>query len=225
MLSTVLAAATVSTGFKWLAVLIGIGVLLVLYIVIGVTGSWNPFTLVRGADGPLSTSKFQWLVWLVVILFSYTVLWVLKAKQGDWAAITHVPDNVLIVLGFSTVTMAAAKGITYGYVNSGRSTTKAPLAPAPGSAAAIAAAGAAPPAAPAPAPQGGLVQGDTGVPELAKIQMLGFTFVAVGIFLATVIHQIASNPPITGLPDIDTSLLVLMGLSQGGYVAKKIVSP
>ena len=54
--------------------------------------------------------------------------------------------------------------------------------------------------------------------------MTGFTFVAVGIFLATVIHQIVANPVVTSLPDIDSSLLVLMGISQGGYLGKKLVT-
>jgi len=32
--------------------------------------------------------------------------------------------------------------------------------------------------------------------------MTGFTLIAVGIFLATVIHQIVANPVITTLPNI-----------------------
>ena len=43
---------------------------------------------------------------------------------------------------------------------------------------------------------------------------MGFTLVVIGIYLATVIHQIVSNPVITSLPNIDASLLVLMGISQ-----------
>jgi len=57
-------------------------------------------------------------------------------------------------------------------------------------------------------------QGHSGAPELAKIQVMGFTLVVIGIYLATVIHQIVSNPVITSLPNIDASLLVLMGISQ-----------
>jgi hypothetical protein len=54
--------------------------------------------------------------------------------------------------------------------------------------------------------------------------MVGFTFVAIGVFLAAPIHQLAANPPVTTLPDIDSSLMVLMGISQGGYLAKKVVA-
>jgi hypothetical protein len=72
--------------------------------------------------------------------------------------------------------------------------------------------------------QGGILQDDSGLPELAKIQMVGFTFVAVGVFLITVIHQILVNDVTAGLPNIDSSLMVLMGISQGGYLGKKLVT-
>jgi len=200
-------ATTVSAGWKWLAILIAVGFIVLMFVFVGVaSGQWNPWKLVEGQDGISSTSKFQWLVWLLVILFAYVALWILRAKQGDYGAIHDVPNNVLTVLGLSTATAAAAKGITTGYVKTNRITKRN---------------AADPPAAPS---VGGILQDDTNFPEIAKIQMIAFTFVAVGIFLATVIHQIAHNPPTGTLPDIDTSLLVLMGISQGGYLAKKLVS-
>ncbi len=204
------ASAAAAPGWKWLAVLIGLAVLVLLYIFAAVSsGDWNPWKLVEGADGSASTSKFQWLLWLTVILFAYTALWVLRAEQGDYSAISQVPVNLLTVLGFSTGTAAAAKGITSAYVQSNR-VSKASVANVTGASAATT--------------PGGLLQDDNGVPELAKIQMMGFTFVAIGIFLATVIHQIVSDPVNTSLPNLDSSLLVLMGISQGGYLGKKLVT-
>jgi hypothetical protein len=202
--------ATVTPGWKWLAVLIGLAVLAVLGVVAAIPTGWKPWQLVDGADGRPSTSKFQWLLWIVVIVFAYTVLWVLRAKQGNYSAIGQVPVNLLTVLGFSTGTAAAAKGITAGYVQSNR-VAKPKAVPAGKNT-------------PAGSVKGGLVQDDTGVPDLAKLQMMGFTLIAVGIFFATLVHQIVSNPVITSLPNIDSSLLVLMGISQGGYLGKKLVS-
>lgn len=213
-------ATAVSAGWKWIAVLIGLGVLVLLYLLTVITAKiWNPWKLVEGADGSPSTSKLQWFLWLVVIIFAYTVLWVLRAEQGNYSAISEVPVNLLTVLGFSTGTAAAAKGITSGYVQTGRvakTTTaqKAAVQAAAGQGAAQQAA----------ASKGGILKDDNGTPELAKIQMMGFTLVAIGIFLATVIHQIVSNPVITSLPNLDSSLLVLMGISQGGYLGKKLVT-
>jgi hypothetical protein len=51
---------TVSANWKLLAVLIGLAVLVVLYLVTWITsGQPNPWNLVQGADGAASTSKFQ----------------------------------------------------------------------------------------------------------------------------------------------------------------------
>jgi hypothetical protein len=208
MVAILASAGQVSTGWKWIAALIGLGVLGLLWAFVALANKkigWRIWKLIEGADGAPSTSKFQWFVWLVAILFSYTVLWVLRARGGDWSAIANVPGNLLAVLGFSTTTAVAAKGIAVGYLQSGRITK------ANAQAGTVAA-------------QGGILVDDTGYPELAKIQMVGFTFIAVGIFLATVIHQIVSDPVQTELPNIDSSLLVLMGLSQGGYIGKKLVS-
>jgi hypothetical protein len=144
------------------------------------------------------------MVWLVAILFAYVALWVLRAQSGDYSAISAVPTNLLLVLGFSTGTAVAAKGITYGYTSSNKL--------------------AKPSANNSLGTKSGLLKDDSGTPELAKIQMIGFTIVAIGIFVATLIHQIASNPVNADLPNIDSSLLVLMGISQGGYLGKKLVT-
>ena len=197
-----------SAGAKWGAVGSGLGVLLLLYAVTAVMSRhWNPRELVNGFDGFASTSKLQWFLWLVVIIFAYVALWVLRAEQSDLSSLSKVPVNVLTVLGFSTGTAAAAKGITSGYVQTGKVSKPGP--PQVGATAAN---------------TGGIFQDDSGAPELAKIQMMGFTIIAIGIFLATVIHQIVTDDISAGLPDIDSSLLVLMGISQGGYLGKKLVT-
>ena len=197
-------SVTVGVGWKWLAVLIALGALVVLFAIVAFSvrrGSGALRKWIQGPDSVASTSKFQWLLWLIVVLFAYITLWILRAKQGDYSAVPDVPRNVLVVLGISTTTMAAAKGIETAAVNFGPT-------------------GAAPPA----AGLGGIFEDDTGFPDIGKIQIVGFTAVAVSIFVATVIHQIVSSPPITSLPDIDGTLMVLMGLSSGGYLAKKAVT-
>jgi hypothetical protein len=194
---------TVSGGEKTFAVLVGLGLLVLVWAYTWVrTGDWRAWKLAEGADKKLSTSKFQWFLWLFPVLFAYLVLWIIRAFGGEYAAITDVPANLMVVIGLSTGTALAAKGITVGYVDTGRIDKPSDGANQPG----------------------GLLTDDSGFPELAKIQMMGFTFIAVGIFIATLIHQLRGNPVNTELPDIDTSLLVLMGLSQGGYVGKKLVS-
>lgn len=197
-----------TAGQKWGATGSGLGVLVVLYLLTALMSHhWKPSDLVKGFDGFASTSKLQWLLWLVAVIFGYTALWVLRAEQSDFSALSNIPVNVLTVLGFSTGTAAAAKGITSGFVQAGKVTKPGP-----------------PQAGATGANTGGIFQDDSGAPELAKIQMMGFTIVAIGVFLATIGHQVATDGISVGLPNIDSSLLVLMGISQGGYLGKKLVT-
>jgi hypothetical protein len=198
-----------SAGQKWGAVLIALGVLGVLYIVIGViTRIWRPSEIVKGADGLASTSKFQWFLWIVVIIFAYIAVWVLLAEQGEYAAL-GAKAGLLTVLAFSTVTAVAAKGITSAYVRSGRITKPGvSLAEPKAHGTSL----------------GGILQDDSGRPELAKIQMVVVTIITIGIFLATVIHQIVSRPGLAVLPGIDPFLVALTGISQAGYLGRKLVA-
>jgi hypothetical protein len=200
----------VTQGWKVAAVFIGLGGVLLVYLLgAAVAGSLNPYTvfkrLIEGADGLASTSKFQWFLWLSAVVFVYVALYVVRAQSGDYSAISDIPANVMTVLGFSTGTMIIAKGIRTTSVNNGDSPNRAPTADSAGVAA-------------------GLFADDTGVPELAKVQMLVFTFIAIGIFVAGFFHQLAASSVSTALPTIDSSLLVLMGISQGGYLGKKLVT-
>jgi hypothetical protein len=197
-----------TAGAKWGAAGSGLGVLVALYLVTAaISHHWKPSDLVKGFDGFASTSKLQWFLWLIAIIFGYAALWVLRAEQSDFSALSNIPVNTLTVLGFSTGTAAAAKGITGGFVQAGKV-----MKPGPPQSGATG------------ANTGGIFQDDGGGPELAKIQMMGFTIIAIGIFLATVGHQIATGDGSAGLPNIDSSLLVLMGISQGGYLGKKLVT-
>lgn len=205
----IFAASPVSSNQKWLAALIGLAAIVVLYIIAAVMNkSPNPLKLLDGKDGKASTSKFQWAVWLVVILFSYAFLWFIRTRKGDWGAISSIPANLLTVLGFSTLTAVGAKGIVVGYTGAGS----------------LAKGDATHPDTKTATPKGGLLADDNGTPELAKVQMVAFTFVAVGIFLYNVYHQAKGSHPSAKLPNIDSSLLVLMGISQGGYLGKKLVT-
>jgi hypothetical protein len=111
----------ISAGSKAGAILIGVAFLAIVYIITAfITGHWQPKALFNGFDGFASTSKLQWLLWLIVILFGYVAIWVLRAEHGDYIALSDIPVNILTVLGFSTGTAAAAKGITAGYVQTGK---------------------------------------------------------------------------------------------------------
>lgn len=92
-----------------LAFLFGTAVVLVGVLVAVVVSGFKPWTIVEGADGRPSTSKFQWTLRTAVILFSYSAIYFARAAMGSWEALPNIPANILIVLGFSTTTMVVAK--------------------------------------------------------------------------------------------------------------------
>lgn len=161
-----------------------------------------------GADGTPSTSKFQFVLWSTVILFVFgtiATLYLAHRKPIDTDAACSFPQNVWIVLGLSGITAIAAKGITVGHINAGRLTTHAT--------------------------EGGLLTSDAGGPELFKVQLLTWTFVAIVIYAVQFLQALSAltpdkltTAPGCHVPDIDTTLMVLMGLSQGTYLGKKLVT-
>src|SRR5207244_7084580 len=116
--------------------------------------------------------------------------------------VNEIPENLLGILGFSVGTSLGAKAITTSYVNEGV-TRKPPKSNASGAGVSR--------------PARDLLADDSGIPELAKIQMFLFTLVAVIFFLILVGDRLDSgdkNKMV--LPDVDQSLLILMGISSGG---------
>ncbi len=184
--------------------------LVVFWVVIGLfSGSWNPLKLFEGTDKRPSTSKFQFCLWTAAVVFGYLAIF---AANG-WKPLTNgVPQNLLIAMGISAATAVSAKAVTTTNLAKGK--TK----PAYDAAAARAAAPGAPRTA-ATTP-GGVFQSDDGTPDLGKIQMVIWTLIAIGVFLSQV--SVHVKAPDGQLPDIERSLMILMGLGHSAYVGKKI---
>jgi hypothetical protein len=188
--------------------LVGILTLVILLVLIRIfTGEWNPLTLATGADKRLSTSKLQWLIWTVVVLFSYTAVYAERLRMHKFEVPTEIPANVLIALGLTAGTMTVAKGITVGYLGSGKIAKDSAPAPAPGGGAVTT----------------GVLSDDGGEPDLSKVQLIAWTLIASVVYIITTVHVIQAVE-LPELPDIDPSLVVLMGLGQGAYLGKKLVT-
>ena len=156
---------------------------------------WFLGHLIVGADGRPSTSKFQLYSWTVVVLCAYVSLYVERCIAGDITPIDTIPANLLIAMGFSSVTAATAKGMTTSFVASGRVKKDASIT-------------------------GGLFTDDDGATDLAKCQLVAWTLVGIAVYLYTLLRADATK----GLPNIDGSLMVLMGLGHGTYLGKKLVT-
>ncbi len=157
----------------------------------------------EGADGRASTSKLQFTLWTVVVLYSYIGLWIARAHLGHAEALSDIPRNVLIALGLSVTTATAAKGITVSYMDNSKLVKDA-------NAVANKKLG-----------WGAVFTDDGGIPDLSKIQLITWKLVAIFIYLLMVLGLLGTkvtDPTKLALPDIDTSLMVLMGLSGGAYL-------
>lgn len=182
----------------------GFAMLLVFWVLYRLmAGTWDIWKLVEGSDGHPSTSKLQWFIWTVVVLFAYVVIYAARIYDGNIALITDIPQNLLIAMGFSITSMVAAKGITASYVANGQLSK--------------------PQVDPETTGLGSVVQDDLGVPDLGKIQVMAWTIIAVVSYLIRVAEEIHAGSPVN-LPDIDPALMVLMGLGHGAYLGKKLVT-
>jgi hypothetical protein len=192
-----------SHPFLW-----ALGSLVVLYLLYRfISGTWNVFTLALGADGRLSTSKCQFLLWTAAVLYVFLVL---LFDHGNASFSATLPQNILLVMGFSLTTAVGAKYIVITQpstqpVGNAGAPTMAPLY---------------------------LIADNNGLLDLNKAQMLAWTMVGIGAFLMDFGNgwsTYASCVPATGaaatscFPDVPQALMVLMGLGQGAYLGGKIV--
>lgn len=186
--------------------LFGAGAVLLFWVLSGVlTGRIAPWALaitdskVKGEkQEDLSASKLQALVWTYVTLFVYASVFGARVLSSDPEAalgkLSDVPISLLVLMGLSVATAAGSKGVTVSYKDQGRIEEKS----------------------------GGAFTNPDGNPNLAKAQMLIWTFVAAGIYVYNVVTFITGGD--FKLPEVDGALLVLMGASQGAYVGDKLVS-
>lgn len=189
----------------------GLLVLGVIWLIVGVlTRSFRIWRVARGTDGKFSTSILQQFVWTAAVVYSYSAVFVARAHVDRLEPISEIPPNVLLALGFSVGTAVLARGITTDHIESGKE-VKASI--------------------------GGLGQGassivedDAGRLDLAKLQLLAWTLIAVAAYVlatiaavgATLAVEAASDLP--ALPDIDPTLMVLTGIGQGAYLGRKLVT-
>jgi hypothetical protein len=120
-----------------------------------------------------------------------------------------IPGNLLLAMGLSVATALAAKGITVSQLNH-NATAKEFVGDNE-------------------AELGDFVKDDGGAIDLTKVQMLGWTVLALGAYFLQVVITVVKLGYVfpSGqviLPDIDTSLMVLMGLGHAAYLTKKAIA-
>jgi hypothetical protein len=164
--------------------------------------------LIKSKDGFPSLANLQLFMWSEIILFAFLSIYILRVSGGVFDPPDGIlPANILKLLGISAVVPAVSVGINfykYGAIagNDGNKEWNSILL-------------------------------ERGRPSLTRFQMFVWTWIGVIIYLTVFFGSLyvltLSSSPVTFsqvvLPDVDPTLVVLMGISQGSYVAGKVTAP
>ncbi|WP_013334732.1 hypothetical protein [Gloeothece verrucosa] len=184
-------------------VVTGLLLYIITFLMVKVTGK-NLNDIFVGQDKRLSNSKSQMAIWFFVFLVSYVSLNALRAINGGLGFVggIDIPQNLLLLSGVSVLTYGGAKVITQTQVNS-----------KPGSK-------------PDASDNAGLkdfVTDDAGNTDFGDLQMSFITLLAVVVYLLQLFNFLGTLElhRLVTLPDVDTTILSIFGLSQGAYLTKK----
>ena len=221
--------------------LIGLMILWLLYSL--VSHSRNPFVLAVGKDGKASTSNMQFLLWTIVVIFSYIVIFVWRTCRhlSLGAALRGQPFRKPCWPRWGLIWSPSWQPKLSGLPASIRGRILQPLQPMPqllppqkGPISTKADVPTKDSTAPDATPSDGgygwryLVREDDDSLSLPKSQMLAWTVVALVLFLYQVLVMVSAPPTDLrtdpSLPDINSALVVLMGIGQGMYLGKKLLT-
>jgi len=210
--------------------------------------------VIYDANGFPSLSKFQFLLWTLIVLFSFITVGFIRILGGylgeDWAV--NIPQNLIYLMGISLAVVPVASYMTK---NKYGETAKPPsnqveteaylkneiywykqnsqfLIKSKGKTENPAPRRTKPPELPKRVnkPFWSMIT-EGGAPSLTKFQMFSWTWIAVGIYFLTFVRLLfgfaSSELPVTELllPDVSSTLVALMGVSQGAYLGGKWIAP
>jgi hypothetical protein len=156
--------------------------------------------------GHASLSAFQFLCWTLLISFLYLTLWFLQLFSGGTAAPPPIPATVLGIMGISVAIPIASQGISSYKNQKPRATGEIYIRPDYAS-----------------------MLEEEGKPSLLRLQMFLWTLASLAIYIGLFFVSIAQVTDVValvqlGLPEIDPTLLFLMGLSAVGYLGNQAYS-
>lgn len=153
--------------------------------------------------GHASLSLFQFLLWTLLISFLYITLWFLQLGAGSTEAPLPIQAGLMVLMGISVTVPIASKGISeykkFKERDEGEIYEEARYSS---------------------------MLEEQGRPSLLRLQMFLWTLASLVIYSWLFVTTLFSADPgtIPGLPDIDPTLLFLMGLSQAGYLGGQAYS-
>ena len=143
----------------------------------------------------LSLSKVQIFIWTLILVFGYSYYALAYYLLLDHTTIPDFDSSLLILLGIS-----AGGSLVAGFSDKTNATRGLPKVDRPRLLDLIS------------TPEGGV--------SITQLQLVAFTVVAIGLYLT---YLSAPDLVIHGMPSLPNNLLILMGISQGGFVTGKAI--
>ena len=160
---------------------------------------FNGFSdFIIGDEGGYSLSRLQAVSWAVIIISYQVSIIILLALKNDIANLElKFSDEAMWLLGLSLSSYITVKGITVSKISKDPALYKRKTPKLRD-----------------------LITGDNGL-DFSKFQMLIWTIMGLFVFETNVFEYLGNIS--AAPPTIDPSFIVLMGLSTGAYVGKKLV--
>lgn len=204
--------ATVSNQDAALAFLISfVAVVVVIYtahVLVRRTKGTRLLDTMRDDDWYPSLALFQFVMWTSLIGFLFLGIYLTRAFAGVTSVAPSVPTNLLTLMGISV-----AVPVVSGGVSNIKYTTETPKErPKPEDL----------------KPFSSMLE-ENNKPTLTRYQMFIWTWVGIIVYVAIFVAMMTApgalqNAQNLSLPDIDPTLVALMGLSQGAYIGGKAVA-
>lgn len=173
----------------------------------GITGIW------RGAlvdnRHRVSLGRLQMVLWTVLVLSSYLAAALANVGLGEAKPLSvSVPPELWIAMGISTASFVAAPAALAARRRPGGDSSAANADPRSSGWSEL---------------LRGEERGGHHELDLAKLQMLFFTLVLILAYAVAVGDAfVRDGVPVHALPTIDSAVVVLLGISHAGYIAKKV---
>ena len=168
--------------------------------------------------------------WFFVLLICYVAVTGIRGRYAglDFIGGVSIPQNLLVLSGFSALSFAGAKAITQSRVDAmvrdpAISAARADRAVGSDAATVLKIEGVAGPT--RPRFPYDLLHDDEGRVDLGDFRALVVTMLAVVVYILTIFNSQGAIPlhRLVTLPDVDGTVLAAFGLGQGAYLAKKFV--
>lgn len=174
------------------------------------------FGILRDSEGYGSLTNFQFLVWTFVFLFSIVWVYAVRIQGGVLTPTIGIPSNAWALMGVNTASAVVSKAITAGQQDKSQNLKAQNTR--------------------AHSLWTMFNEDDDGQPTLSRVQMFIWTLVSVAIYvwvlLALLIGPFVLNSSAyaatcyssLSIPDVDPTLVTLMGLSHAAFLGRKYYS-